>query len=97
MILIGNKLRKLRNDGRFKQKQLGEMVGVSSTQISNYENNLRRPSYEVLIRYARIFHVTTDYLLGIEKPDFANMSGLGYREKEILIQLIELLKIKNIR
>lgn len=95
MIIMGNKLKKLRNGKRLTQKQLGDMIGISISSISNYETGLRRPSYEVLIRYSQIFHVTTDYILGIKKPDFTNLSALDLRAKEILFQIIDLLRDNN--
>lgn len=34
--------------------------------ISFYENNQRTPPVDILLKLAKIFHVTTDYLLGNE-------------------------------
>ena len=49
------------------QKDLADRIGVSKSIISSYESGIRYPSYDVLVKMARIFHVSTDYILGIEK------------------------------
>ena len=44
---------------------MAERLGVTPSVISAYENGIRQPSYEVLIKLARLYGVTSDYLLGI--------------------------------
>ena len=63
MILIGAKIKELRNSCRFTQKELAELVGVTKSTIAAYENDSRTPSFEVLIKLATVFHVTTDTIL----------------------------------
>ena len=57
-------LRKLRRKKNITMKQLGEMVGVSESAISQYENGKRQPDQPTLIKIADYFNVSTDYLLG---------------------------------
>lgn len=88
MILLGDKLKMLRNSRSLTQGELAEMMGLATSAISSYESCSRRPSYEVLIKYARIFHVSTDFLLGIEKQDYLDVSDLSAKEKEAVLQVI---------
>lgn len=88
MILLGDKLKMLRNSRSLTQGDLAQMMGLATSAISSYESCSRRPSYEVLIKYARIFHVSTDYLLGIEKQDYLDVSDLSAKEKEAVLQVI---------
>ena len=46
------------------QKELGDILCVSSGTISNYENGVHLPDVDKVIALANYFHVTTDYLLG---------------------------------
>lgn len=57
------------------QTQLGRMVGVTGAQISRYEAGIREPSLTMLVKFAAIFHVSTDYLLGIEKVPVPETQG----------------------
>lgn len=88
MILLGDKLKMLRNSHSLTQGDLAQMMGLATSAISSYESCSRRPSYEVLIKYARIFHVSTDFLLGIEKQDYLDVSDLSAKEKEAVLQVI---------
>ena len=64
---FGAKFKQLRIDNNLTQKQLAEKLGIKQTNISNWENDKTRPEYENLIKLAKIFDVTTDEILGIEK------------------------------
>ena len=60
----GDRLRKLRQEKRLTQEQLGKIIHVSKVSISGYENGERSPDTENLTKLANYFDVTTDYLLG---------------------------------
>lgn len=47
------------------QKALGERIGLSGKAISTIESGTRGTSVDKLIELAYLFHVSTDYLLGI--------------------------------
>ena len=71
-IELGNKIKALRNGRNIKQAEFADLLGVTKSAVSSYENGTRLPSYEVLIKIARIFRVSTDYLLGCSA---GNLSG----------------------
>ena len=89
MIEFGNKLKTLRIQSNLTQAQLAAKLGLTKSVISAYENGVRMPSYEVLVAIARIFKVTTDYLLGLEKKYEVDLSGLTDEEIEALLHLIK--------
>ena len=64
---LGERIKKLRISRKLSQRELAELLGVSVTLISNYENSERTPSAENIIALANIFRCSSDYLLGIEK------------------------------
>ena len=45
---------------------MAEKLGLSASQVANYEMGRRLPSLQILIDMARILGVSTDYLLGVE-------------------------------
>ena len=61
MAHLGELIAELRQDKGLTQKELGDILCVSSGTISNYENGVHLPDVIALANY---FHVTTDYLLG---------------------------------
>ncbi len=67
--MLGERLKLLRKEYQLTQKDLAHIMGVSPKAISFYELGERQPPNELLMRMARHFNVTTDYLLGQdEKP-----------------------------
>ena len=48
-------------------KQLGEVVGLAESTISQYENGKRQPDNETILRLGEFFDVTVGYLLGAEE------------------------------
>jgi len=92
---FGNKLKDLRMQAGMTQQQLATLVGVTKSVISFYELRERSPSPDVLVKLARIFHVSTDYLLGIDKSDTLDISGLSESDIAILRALVESLRQKG--
>jgi len=92
---LGTKLRQLRTEKGLRQDQLAALLGLNKTAISYYENDSRQPSNDVLIRLAGIFNVTTDFLLGCERHDSLDISGLTQADKVIIRDLVENMRSKN--
>lgn len=64
MAHLGELIAELRQDKGLTQKELGDILCVSSGTISNNENGVHLPDVDKVIALANYFHVTTDYLLG---------------------------------
>lgn len=64
MLNIGGRIIQLRKQLDLSQEELAKKVGVSRTIIGNYERNANTPSIEVLIKIAKVFNVSVDYLIG---------------------------------
>lgn len=64
-ILLKERVYQLRKQAGLSQKELGEVVGLTSKSISTIESGLRSTTIDKLVILAEYFHVSTDYLLGI--------------------------------
>ena len=64
---FGQRLKELRKNAGLSQKQLGQLIGVTKSVISFYELQDRSPSPLVLVKLSGVFHVSTDYLLGLDR------------------------------
>ncbi|MCR5736197.1 MAG: helix-turn-helix domain-containing protein [Eubacterium sp.] len=82
----------LRKQAGMTQQQVADRIGVTKSVISFYELKERCPSPDVLVKYAKIFHVTTDYLLGIEREHVVDVSGLGPEEIAAVKTVIDAFK-----
>lgn len=98
MVEMATRLKELRLERKWTQGQVGKRVGVTASIISAYETGIRQPSYEVMIRLAHLYGVSSDYLLGISSkktPDaqyLVSLDGLTPAKISLVTQLIAALK-----
>ncbi len=59
------RIRALREDNDISQKELSRMLKISQQSLSKYETNKRKLPIELLKEYAKIFNVSTDYIMGL--------------------------------
>ena len=64
---IGNKIVQLREENQMSQTELAELLDVSRQTVSKWERNVCEPEAKRIVQLAKIFHITTDYLLGNER------------------------------
>ena len=88
MVDFGNTLKKLRLQAGLTQQQLADKLRVTKSVVSYFELQERYPSPEVLFKLASIFHVSTDYLLGIDHTNTLDLTGLTEEDIVVLKQLI---------
>lgn len=68
-IKLSKRIKELRKQKGYTQKEFADFIGVGQTTIANYEKGLRVPDTEKLNKIADYFQVTLDYLLGREEKD----------------------------
>lgn len=66
---FGDRLKELRESRGLYKKDIGELLGVSITSVSGYENSTKKPQMDKLKILANFFGVTIDDLLGDEGVD----------------------------
>lgn len=82
---FGARLRRLREEKGLRQEDLGLSLNVGKSTVSQWENDLRVPDTNTLLRLSQFFTVSIDYLLGnmLEKAP-ADTSTAGVRNLPIL-------------
>lgn len=95
MVNFGEKLKTLRTEAGMTQTELAKRLSITKSVVSYYELQERTPSPDVLIQLADIFHVTTDYLLGIDRKKMIDVSDLSDEDMHFLLITIETLRKKN--
>ena len=63
-MLMYSRLRNLREDHDMNQTQLAKRLGMSQTGYSKYETGENDIPTAILIKLARIYNTSIDYLLG---------------------------------
>ena len=92
---FGKILKELRLKAGLTQKQLASQIGVTKSVISFYELQERVPSPTILVKLSATFHVSTDYLLGIDNIERLDVSGLTEDDIKVVSLMIDTLRRKN--
>lgn len=87
--MFDKRLKKLRLEQGWKQKDLAEKLGMATSTIGMYERGLRQPDTDTLTKFSILFNVSSDYLLGIS--DKRDHSDLTEKDKKIYQELSILL------
>ena len=97
-MVIGKRIRQLRISKKISQQKLGDIIGVTKVSISYYENNIRIPTIEVLIKIADYFETTVDYILGREKKVYSELENkyIGYISEQDIEIINELKHYHNL-
>lgn len=95
MVDFGKKLKKLRMEAGLTQADLAKRLNVTKAVVSYYELHERTPSPDVLIKISNIFHVSADFLLGIDQRKMLDVTDLTEDDIHFLLITIETLRRKN--
>ena len=93
--MISEKVKDLRQARGWTQAELARRMGITRNGINSWEQGLSMPSPSSLVELAKIFSVSTDYLLGVERLATINVTGLDESEVALLAELADRLRQKN--
>lgn len=97
VIDLAVRLRQLRMDKHLRQEQVADLIGVTKAAVSAYENDIRQPSYDVLICLANLYRVSLDYLFGRQDLRMLDISGLTPAEAVAISDLVASMTAKNLK
>ena len=72
--MLKTRLKDLREDKDLKQKNVAEILGIAQTTYSQYELSKRDIPYEVIVKLAKFYNTSIDYILFLtnEKEAYKN-------------------------
>ena len=69
-------IRDLREDADLTQQQIADMLGTSQTMYARYERGANELPIHHLIKLCRFYHVSSDYILGLDKSQKSDPHNL---------------------
>lgn len=90
--MIADRIKKLREKKNLTQSALAKKLNVTRSSVNAWEMGVSIPSTALIVDIARLFHVSTDYLLGINSTTSLDISGLNDQEVMLVYQLVEYFK-----
>ena len=65
ILSIGEQLSEIRKDKGYTQEDLAEVLHVTKSTLSNYENDRRTPDIAFIKSFSKVMDVSVDYIIGI--------------------------------
>ena len=90
--MTADRIKALRESRGWTQAELARRMNMTRNGINSWEQGLSMPSPQSLVDLARLFSVSTDYLLGLEKLNTVNVTGLDEKDVALIAQLAERLR-----
>ena len=84
-----NRLKELRNKLGYTQSDLAKKLSITRASVNAWEMGLSSPSTPFLVELSRLFHVTTDYLLGLEECITIRTDNLSDREISVILNTVK--------
>ena len=87
--MIADKIQLLREASHLTQTELAKKLNITRNSVNAWEMGISVPSTTYLIELALLFHVSTDFLLGLEQNNTIDISTLSEREAVLIYELVD--------
>lgn len=95
--MLGKRINELRRASGMTQEELAEALNISRSTLAGYEAENKKPSFDVTLRIAKHFGVTTDYLLGVDGGEKDMKNRVKELREENGMKQSELGKLLNVQ
>lgn len=90
--MTAEKIKMLREQRGWTQAELARRLSITRNGVNSWEQGLSMPSPACLVDLAKVFSVSTDYLLGVDSTATVNVTGLNEKDVAVLASLAERLR-----
>lgn len=88
IILTASRIKELREANALTQTALAKRLSVTRASVNAWEMGISVPSVDKVIDLANLFHVTTDYILGVDSNNIIDVSNLNKDELELIHRML---------
>lgn len=90
--MTAERIKALREARGWTQAELARRMNITLNGVNSWEQGLSMPSPACLVDLSKVFSVSTDYLLGVERLETVNVTGLDEKDVAMLAQLADRLR-----
>ena len=90
--MTSERIKALREARGWTQAELARRLNITRNGVNSWEQGLSMPSPACLVDLAKLFSVSTDHLLGVERLEAVNVTGLKEEDIALLAQLADRLR-----
>ena len=85
---IGERIKYLRERNGMTQAELAKKLGITRSAVNAWEMGLSIPTTQYVAELTQLFHVSADYMLGLDNTESIYIGNLSEEEKHILYSLL---------
>lgn len=86
---LSSRIIDLRKQAGMTQAELARRMHLSRSSINSWESAASYPSIDSLISLSQVFHVSTDYLLGVSSSKTVVLDTYSPHEQELVFRLLQ--------
>ena len=94
--MIADRIKNLRISCGMTQSDLARKLNITRSSVNAWEMGISTPSTTYVVELSQLFHVSTDYLLGLEHSGCLDTDGLSEEEAEAVRTLLFALKKRTL-
>lgn len=88
--MISDRLRTLRQRNNWSQTDLANRLNITRSSVNAWEMGISTPATKTIIELTSLFHVSSDYLLGIsDSPNTINLENYTEKERKLIYGLLD--------
>lgn len=93
--MVADRIKQLRQSNDMTQTELAKKLNITRSSVNAWEMGISPPSTTYLVELANLFHVSTDYLLGLSERVSLDISQLNEKEVQLVYDLVQYFRKKS--
>lgn len=85
--MVADKIKTLRETNGMTQNDIAKRLGITRSSVNAWEMGISVPSTMYIVELAKLFAVSTDYLLGLDHRAVLDISDLDGESARILTEM----------
>lgn len=87
--MVADRIKQLRISNSMTQTELAKKLNITRSSVNAWEMGISTPSTTYLVELSQLFHVSTDYLLGLSADNSLDISNLTEKEIQLVYELVQ--------
>ena len=87
--MISERIRQLREQAGYSQSMLAKKLDETRSSVNAWEMGISAPTTQYVVAMAKLFHVSSDYMLGMESALQLSLDGYTPEETRLIFDLIK--------
>ena len=82
--MICDTIKSLRDESGITQATLAKKIGVTRSAVNAWEMGLSIPTAQYIVELSQLFHVSSDYILGLNNQESLYIDVLNDNQKKVI-------------